>query len=417
MSSPQSSDTRSELLATNVLVDGCFPTLIATDDGHQKHVTSPVIDAHPFVKSFRSDGHGGEVSVPVPIEVTQAATEYMGMVGRVFERLQAEPPLPQWDETIEAFQEYTDRAQTRQQNLLSEIMPQVYASRDAWPFTCRIHANVEEFLDNGGQLFGLDDQPMEPSDYAHRLTRAVKSAENLNLLSQVSRKTIKIVFTTQLTEPLTLVKNDPDSNNNEGEDIGPMDGWELFYPKGRVECQVTDDSPEWIKRNKAAQEAYRQKIIEAIDIPADLGTSVDLTVATTADAFVEYTKIYEHLLFKEAAYTTADQVSFKEGETHRVGAPSIDTDDAEMDIDEKEGIVEGHLVRAVWIDPSMFAVLTGQQPEGREFYSKKYSDYEASIKEGLDQMWREFRQTRNEVDDFVPSEAREWGTWTHLSDW
>ncbi|TYJ53925.1 hypothetical protein B9479_005400 [Cryptococcus floricola] len=416
MSSPQSSNTRSELLATAILVDGCFPTLIATgssDDGHQKHVPYPVIDAHSFVKSFRSDGHGGEVSVPVPIEVTEAAKEYMDMVGRVCERLQNEPPLPQWDETFTAFRKYTYRAYTRRQNLLSDIHPQVYASRDAWPFTCHVHANVKEFLENGGQLFGPEDQPMEQSHYAERLTRAVKSAKNLDLLSHVSPGTIKIVFSTHLTEPLRLVKDDPDSSNNEGEDIRPLDDWWLIYPEASVEFQVTDDSPHWIKRNRAAQEAYRQSIIEAIDNSADLG--VELTVETTADDFVQDTKRFEHLLFREAAYTTADQVSFKEGETHRVGAPSIDTDDSEMD-DGEEELVDGHLVQAVWLDPSMFAVLTGQQPKGREFYSKKFSEYKTSIEEGLATMRREVEQGRSEVDDSVPSEAREWGTWTQLSD-
>ncbi|ODN77308.1 hypothetical protein L198_08043 [Cryptococcus wingfieldii CBS 7118] len=418
MSSPQSNNTRSELLATTILVEGCFPTLIATgasDDGHHKHVSYPVIDARAFVKSFQSDGHGREVSVPVPIEVEEAAKEYMDMVGRVCERLQSEPPLPQWDGTITAFRQYTNRAHTRRQNQLSEVVPHVYASRDTWPFTCRVHANVQELLEDGGQLLGPEDQPMEPSHYADRLTRTVKSAKNLDLLSHVSPGTIKIVFTTHLTEPLRLVKKDADSSNNEGEDIRPLHDWGLLYPQESVECQVTDDSPEWIKRNRAAQEAYRQSIIEAIGDSTDPGTSVELTVETTADDFVQDTKRYEQLLFREAAYITANQVSFREGETHRVGAPSIDTDDLEMEDDEGE-LVDGHLVKAVWLDPSMFAVLTGQQPKGREFYSKKFSEYKTSIEEGLATMRREVEQGRSEVDDFVPSGAREWGTWTQLSD-
>ncbi|TYJ51715.1 hypothetical protein B9479_007704 [Cryptococcus floricola] len=404
MSSPQASDIRSELVATTILVDGCFPTLIATgasDDGHQKHVSWPVMDTCSFVKSFRSDGHGGEVSVPVPIEVQDAAKAYMGKVGRVTEELQSEPLLPPWDDGI---------------NQLSEIVPLVYASRDTWPFTCRVHQNVLAIGDDRERLFGPERQPMEPTDYAHRLTRAVKSAENLDLFSDVLSGTIKIVFTTHLTEPLRLVKEDPDSSNNEGEDIGPLNGWGLILPEASVECQVTDDSPKWIKGSRAAHETYRQSIMKEIDIPADVGTSVALTEATSANDFVQDTNRYERLVYREAEYMTDLHGTFKESETHWVGAPSIDnTDDAEMD-DDEEKRVYGHLVNAVWLDPSMFAVVTGQQPKGREFYSKRDSEYKTSIKEGLAKMRREVRQGRSEVDDVGPSEARQWGTWTQLSD-
>ncbi|TYJ53926.1 hypothetical protein B9479_005401 [Cryptococcus floricola] len=288
-------------------------------------------------------------------------------------------------------------------------MGQVYASRDSWPFTYHVYPNVKEFMDDGGELLGPEDLPMEQIEYADRLARAVKSAKGFDGLVEVSPDNIKLAFTTEVVKPLRLVRPPPSYEDDEERSL---EDWGVLEPEASVVCQVTDDSPEWIKRNRGAQDSYGRSILKAIGASFNPTSTIELELETTADMFVQDTKTYEHLLFRHAAYTAASQVSFMKDGGHTDESLLLEMEMNGVEADENDPIVDGHLVKAAWLDPSMFDALTGKPPRGREYYTKRFLEYGDSIKVGLATMRRELEQGSEEVDGFVTTEAREWGTWT-----
>ncbi|ODN77313.1 hypothetical protein L198_08048 [Cryptococcus wingfieldii CBS 7118] len=218
-----------------------------------------------------------------------------------------------------------------------------------------------------------------------------------------------MAFTTEVLNPLRLVRS---PLSYEDDEERSLEDWGLLDAEASVVCKVTDDSPEWIKRNRGAQDSYGRSILKAIGASFNPRSTVELELETTVDDFVQDTRIYEHLLFRHAAYTTASQVSFMKDGVHTDESLLHAMEMNGVEADEDDTIVDGHLVKAVWLDPSMFDALTGKPPRGREYYSKRFLEYRDSIKEGLATMRREFEQRSEEVDGFVTTEAREWGTWT-----
>ncbi|ODN77302.1 hypothetical protein L198_08037 [Cryptococcus wingfieldii CBS 7118] len=419
MSSPQSNNTRSTIFATTILLDGCLPTLGFSRGKVEKEVEPPRMEVRrSSLLSFRDDGDGGEeVQVPPPVEVAEAAQEYMSTVSLTLEQEQdalSRLTLPQWGDATTKYRRYTSEALTARQNQLSAIMSDVYSSRDAWPFNYTLHPKLEEFLHDGGQLVGPDDIAMDHKEYLKRSQRAVKSARGFDELCEASPDTVKIAFTTELNRPLQLVRA-PSLLSPDGESGGrSLIGWSLSHPEVSIGCRVTDDSPQWVMRNEGAQKAYGDSVKADIEASEHDIKSLTLSPETTADDFAEYTQRYENSVFVKAAYLTAKRLTYvDDGECTDEGMlrEQMETD-GEDTADVR--LVDGHLVKAAWLNPCMYAVVTGQLPRERGFYTSRHEEYKNSIKEGLAVMQSELDQQerRAETADVGSSAATTWGTWS-----
>ncbi|ODN98981.1 hypothetical protein I350_07132 [Cryptococcus amylolentus CBS 6273] len=387
MSGPQEHGIRSELIATKILLETSLPALSSTganDRGEnygpflQRRVDQPVIESRFTLRSFRDEGiGGGETAVPVPVEVERAGGEYVSSVEASIEHLQStiiDASMLRWGDTAETYQEYNRQAHINQLTLLSNVMHGVY-TESVRPFAYRVHSTVNSFLDDGGNLNGPDDRPMDQMEYEDKLERAVASAKGVDELCSESADTIKLAFTTGINQPTRLARSPPSSAGGHG---GGVNGWNVSIPQAKVSCRVMDDCPEWIHKNKSAQISYNRAFFSALDAAVPHEQTFRLGRMTTAEDFMVDTDLYEHGLFKQAAYKTVDEVSFLN-----------DGGNSEEDSE----IMDGHLVKAAWVDASMFDVLSGRPLRDRQWYSRNRSEYKKSIEEGLDVMRREVEGT------------------------
>ncbi|ODN94641.1 hypothetical protein L198_04781 [Cryptococcus wingfieldii CBS 7118] len=388
MSGPQEYGIRSELMATKILLEGSLPALSSTganDRGEnygpflQRRVDQPIIESRFTLRSFRDEGiGGGETAVPVPLEVERAADEYVSSVGACIEPLQStlvDASMLRWGDAAEKYQEYNRQAHINQLTLLSDVMHGV-------------------FLDDGGNLNGPDDRPMDPMEYEDKLERAVASAKGVDELCCESAGTIKLAFTTGINQPTRLARSLPSSAGGHG---GGVNGWNVSSPQASVSCLVMDDCPEWIHKNKSAQISYSRAFFSALNAAVPHEQTFRLGRMTTAEDFMVDTNTYEHGLFRQAAYKTVDEVSFLNDEGNS---------------EENSQLVDGHLVKAAWVDASMFNVLSGSPLINRQWYFRTRSEYKRSIEEGLDIMRREVEGTG--ASDTDQSGKSIWGTWTEL---
>ncbi|TYJ53934.1 hypothetical protein B9479_005409 [Cryptococcus floricola] len=404
MSGPQEYGIRSELIATEVLVEGSLPALSSTgandrDDnyGHflQRRVDQPIIEPRFSLRCFRDEGiGGGETAVPVPYEVGIAAREYLDSVVARIQHLQSTIPdisTVRWGDTAEKYQEDNRQAHINQLTFLSDAMHYVN-TRSARPFAYRVHSTVDSFLGDGGNLNGNADRPMDPMEYEKKLERAVASAKGVDELCSESKNTIKLAFTTGINHPTRLARSLPSSAGEHG---GEVNGWNVSSPQASVSCRVMDDCDKWIHKNKSAHNSYAKTFLLALDAAVPQEQTFQLGKMTTAEDFMVDTNTYEHGLFQQAAYKAVDEVSVLNDEGNS-----------------EEGFVDGHRVKAAWVDASMFGVLSGRPLRDRQWHSTIRSEYKKSIDEGLDIMRGEVEGTG--ASDTAQSEKSIWGTWTEF---
>ncbi|ODN77303.1 hypothetical protein L198_08038 [Cryptococcus wingfieldii CBS 7118] len=415
-SNPETGDVKSEIIITTILLEGSYPTLVSTDGASgrdlQRQVEHPLIERRLTLRSSSTNENGEEVLASPAHETVVAMGQFMARVFRVCDERQYESPLPilpQWRDPSGRFRQYTNESFARHQNHLSEAMQNEYASRDSWPFTYRVHSDVEDYLKDGGQLTGPGDMPRRPREYADRSRRAVKSAKSFDELCAVAPDTVKIAFTTDVLEPFKLMRASS-SRSGEEDDGRSLDDWAISDVKPSVECRITDDSPEWVKSDKRVQDAYINSIFESID-KSFTPEPAPLSRDRTADDFVQDTQRYEHILFEEAAFDVAHQLSFT-SDQERTNEEEVlrggETGDASSEVGQP---VDGHLVNVAWLEPSMFELFCGLPPKERRFYSKRLVEYETSIKEGLAAMKNERDHQVTGTGDAVSSGKKTWGTW------
>ncbi|ODN98972.1 hypothetical protein I350_07121 [Cryptococcus amylolentus CBS 6273] len=400
MSSTPNGHTKPVLLATTILLEGSLPSMSSTigtahckrTDGlsWRKRVDPPLIQYRAFSSISCPDEEEGR-------KIDDMMAAYMDTVSREWAQRQAESAdpstVPHWEDPVARFQEYTQLALLHKTDQLSECMSDVYAAGGEWPFTYRVYSSVNDFLDAGGELFHPNHQPLDTSEYADRLERAVTSARGVDELESASSDTIKLTFTTDVSKPTRLERNRlriAASEESGNEKL--VESWRVLPPKVGIVSRITEDSPDWIKKSKSAHESFNQSIIEAIGDSFDPGSTVQLGPQTTSGEFVTRTGRLEHRLFKQAAYIAADQVSSTHSERHA-------TDDSEE--------AEGHPVKAAWLEQSMFDVVNEKPAKERLFYSQRLSKYENSIEDGLLKLWDEGEGG----GDGFESGTREWGDW------
>ncbi|ODN77314.1 hypothetical protein L198_08049 [Cryptococcus wingfieldii CBS 7118] len=419
MSYRRDNETRSELLVTNILLDGSFPALSSTcaeGQGSNKdeplllrHVDPPLIETRFSIRSFRENARGRKVPVPVPTETEEAMMKYLDTVEASIKSLDkyAEPSKIQWGDSAAAFREETHRVYTRQQNLLRNTMDAVYIEENKRPFTYRVHSTVDEFVDDGGELLGRNDQSMDWTEYEERLERAVTSAQGVDAICAASSPDVlDMVFTTEVIQPTTLL-----AKTGEGETME----WRVLDPKATVACLlIKDDFPETFGNAPEAYESYCQSIFEAMEnVYLRPGTNLELGPATTAEDFVQDTRRYEQSLVRQAAFASADLMSATgRSQQTDVVLPrekgKTNDDDAAQD----SQAVNGRRVKVAWVDSSMFDVLTGQPSKEPHYYFNRISKYESSIEEGLDRMRKALGDKGEEENDvMVLPERTVWGTW------
>ncbi|ODN73126.1 hypothetical protein L202_07692 [Cryptococcus amylolentus CBS 6039] len=415
-SNPETGDVKSEIIITTILLEGSYPTLVSIDgaSGHdlQRQIEPPLIGRRLTLRSLSTNENGEEVLASPADETVAAMGQFMGRVFHVCDGRRYESPLPEvphWRDRLRTFRNYTHETFARHQNHLSEAMQNEYASRDSWPFTYRVHSDVEDYLKDGGQLTGPGDMPRPAREYAERLRRAVKSAKSFDELCAVPPDTVKIAFTTEILEPFKLMRASP-SRSGEEDDGRSLDDWTVLVAKPRVECRVTDDSPEWVKSGKFAQDTYINSIIESIDKSSPPEPTAALSRDRTVDDFVQGTQRFEDNVFEEVAYDVAHQLSFTSDQerTDEVVLSGGETGDASL---EEGQLVDGHLVKVAWLEPSMFESFYGLPPRERRFYSKRLVEYETSIKEGFAEMQSERDHQVPGTGDAVSFGKTSWGTW------
>ncbi|ODN79944.1 hypothetical protein L202_03825 [Cryptococcus amylolentus CBS 6039] len=409
-SAPSTDYTRTEVIFTPVLLRGCLPSLKPTtvarrnrDDQRSyettyvRTVTTPRVETRLSARSFCNDGQGREEEVDVPRETFAAINRYVRSAREGWGPMIAVPAgaLPQWRDPSAAFEHCTAQSQMRHLSLPREHTGRSYTNGDGgrgWPFTYRLYPDVQQYLDDGGVLFGPEDQPLKWEDYTDRLERAVESAKNLDELDTVPEGTVKIAFTTDIVQPTRLKR----ISRPEGEDdTNSLQTWKVLHPEISVKSRVQDDSPEWIKRDESAQASYDRSISAAIASSYLPLPSVPLTPQTSVLEFLVDTSRNEHLLFHHAAHNVAKEVSFE------VGGKYTDEDGEE--------IVDGLLVKAAWVDPDMFKALCGEPPRDWRLPAERSWESREAIDEGLETMRKELAGGSSAGEDSAPEEV--WGSW------
>ncbi|ODN73134.1 hypothetical protein L202_07700 [Cryptococcus amylolentus CBS 6039] len=241
---------------------------------------------------------------------------------------------------------------------------------------------------------------MDVADYTQRLERAVKRAKSLEELeAPLPPDTVSIVFTTEIIQPTRLVRVPITEEEEDGAEL-PEGNWTVAPPRARFLSAVMD-SPERVQTDDAAQDEYTRSVGEAIGIMtfADI-SDVQLGPEITCEDFVRNTSQCEHSLFRHAAFDVANQLS----NTQQVGADNLDEDGRPAD--------GQHLVKAVWLEPSMFSVYVDRPIEDAANYARTV-DYMGSILSGLAMMRGGERgpQNRDDEMDDDGAESEDEGVW------
>ncbi|ODN98975.1 hypothetical protein I350_07124 [Cryptococcus amylolentus CBS 6273] len=280
---------------------------------------------------------------------------------------------------------------------------------DKPPFTYRVHSSVEDYLKDGGKMRGRQDRPSLWNHYHDRLEMEFDSSKYLDKLCEESPGTIKIVFTTNIEQPTRLMETFPSSSSG-GDDPGTSN-WKVLDPEFSVSCKVMDDCPEAIREDKEALAVYKRSIyrqIESLVHSRKIGSNIEVGDDTTAKDFYEDTRKYEQDLCLCGADVASNATSlFSASEqVDTTDAASGDAMPAEDEVSEAtRKVVDGHLVKAAWVSPTMY----------RLSYSKKISEYESSIAEGLAKMRGTVVSRRAPNNDNEEAQSKEdtWGTWLH----
>ncbi|TYJ53927.1 hypothetical protein B9479_005402 [Cryptococcus floricola] len=416
MSNDPQDGIRSELIVTKALLEGSFPVLSSTgaSEGGQNYgpflkrgTSSPVIETRYTCRSFDNEGNTME---SVPPEAKAAMDKFVHSAERLIrcmpDQQSTSVEKPKWKETYGCFSLYTSQCQENQLDQLSDIMHAT--EEDKPPFTYRVHSSVEDYLEDGGEMRGPEDRPSLWDDYKDRLEREYDGSRYLDELCEESPGTVKIVFTTNIEQPTRLTRTVPSSSSG-GDDPTRTSGWKVLDPEFSVSCKVMDDCPKAIREDKGALAVYKRSIyrqIESLVHNNNIGSHIQLGDDTTVKEFYDDTKKYEQHLYLCGGHITSNAVSF-------FSAPELPAED-EVSEDTQQA-VDGHLVKAAWVSPTMYAVLEGQPSEDRLSYSKKISEYESTIAEGLATMRGTVVNRRSPNDENEEAQPKDdtWGTWLH----
>ncbi|ODN73149.1 hypothetical protein L202_07716 [Cryptococcus amylolentus CBS 6039] len=374
MPNSRQNEITSELIITKILLEGSLPALSCGGSRNagepywsflERRVDLPIIETRYSLRSFRGEekGERGE-KVPVPPEVEAVVNEFLSSADH------PESSVAQWGDPVEKYREHTQQVHISELDLLSDVIECAYTVQEPRPITYRVHSTVKDFLDDGGTLLGPHDRPMDQMEYEDKLKRAIASAKGVDGLCAELPGTIKLAFTTNVGQPTRLERSAAFSGDGQdGEVMGPK----VLDPEISVSSRVMDDCPEWVHRNKAAQVSYSQSFFKALYNAASTDVTIELGPRTSAEDFMVDTKCYEQGMFNQAAYQTTREISSLQGD-------GVEREDGQA--------LDGHSVKAAWVDDPMFRVLSGRPTRDRRYHSQRSLTYQDSIEEGLETMRR-----------------------------